>query len=121
MARAATLPDEKARLIFLSNAPQHNQIIDDYRKSLSRRVAVRLPRAGSVEGMVEVTWTPSAPEDDAISEKVARRRHRLARLLREAREQGGVPTYQHLAEALGVGLRTIERDMAELKKKGIVM
>lgn len=116
MARAMSLPDEDAKRIFLTGAPQHNQIIDCYRKSLNQRVAVRLPRAGSPEETVEVLWTLSTPEDEAISEKVARRRQRLQRLLGEAAQQGGSPTHQHLADALGAGLRTIERDLAELKK-----
>lgn len=56
-----------------------------------------------------------APDDDEIHAKVARRQHRLKRLLDEARAQGVSPTHQQLADALGIGLRTIERDMAELR------
>lgn len=55
------------------------------------------------------------PDDDEIPTKVARRQHRLKRLLDEARAQGASPTHQQLADVLGVGLRTIERDMAELR------
>jgi predicted DNA-binding transcriptional regulator YafY len=36
--------------------------------------------------------------------------------VKEAEEQGGIPTQERLADALGVGLRTIERDMAEMKR-----
>jgi predicted DNA-binding transcriptional regulator YafY len=50
---------------------------------------------------------------------VEQRKHRLKRLLKESEEQGGVPTQERLADALGVGLRTIERDMAEMKKGGL--
>jgi len=67
---------------------------------------------------VEVTWTVSAPEDEVIRGKVARRRHRLLRLLREAAEQGAAPTVQHLARALDASARTIKRDIAVLRAEG---
>lgn len=38
--------------------------------------------------------------------------HRLLRLLQEAAAQGVAPTYEHLAGALGVSLRTLATDMA---------
>jgi len=50
---------------------------------------------------VEVTWTVFTPEDEDIPDKVARRRQRLQRLLREATEQGAKPTQAQLAEVLG--------------------
>ena len=62
-----------------------------------------------------MTWTTATAEDAAIVDKGDRRRTRLLRLLEEARIQGAVPTYQHLADALGVSRRTIERDMALLR------
>lgn len=46
-----------------------------------------------------------------------RRRHRLLRLLAEAQSQGAAPIYRHLAKALGVSERTVERDMAALRQK----
>ena len=83
------------------------------------RLTVELPRA--VEGMaqpddergrtVTVTWTVAAPEDDAIAERVARRRHRLARLRAEAAAQGARAGAEVLAVTLGVSRRTIERDL----------
>ena len=63
---------------------------------------------------VAVSWTVASPEDEAIAGKVARRRQRIVRLLREAQAQGAVPAHGHLAEALGVSRRTIERDMAAM-------
>jgi len=67
---------------------------------------------------VEVTWTIAAPEDAQITGKVARRRHRILRLLREATEQSAAPTVQHLAGALEVSARTIKRDLAALRAAG---
>ncbi|MGD2179137.1 MAG: HTH domain-containing protein, partial [Anaerolineae bacterium] len=66
----------------------------------------------------QVTWTVGAPEDDRIPEKVARRRHRILRLLREATEQSAAPTVEHLADALHVSARTIKRDLAALRTQG---
>ena len=106
---------------FLAGVPQHRRILALHRQLQSRRETVTLPRTGNAAQTVRVTWTVSAPEDDQIQGKVEQRKNRLARLLKEAAEQGGNPTYQHLAEALGASLRTIERDMAELKKKGTTM
>lgn len=105
------------RSASLEEVPEHRAIAATWAACGFSQVTVRLPRAGRPDETVEVAWTPSAPEDDAIPNKVTRRRHRLARLIREAGEQGGVPTQEKLAEALGAGLRTIERDMAEMKKK----
>jgi tetratricopeptide (TPR) repeat protein len=88
------------------------------------RITIRLPRAGVPLGRplredewVTVTWTVAAPEDQALAGKVTRRHHRLLRLLDEARAQGAAPTQQHLAEAVGVSRRTIERDMAFLRQQ----
>ena len=79
---------------------------------------VQLPQIGSPNETIEITWRVKTPEDKKINGKVDRRRHRLSRLLNEASEQGCFPSYQHLADALGVSLRTIERDMAVLKDSG---
>ena len=68
--------------------------------------------------VLEVTWTISAPEDDAVSSKVDRRRQRLLRLLRQAAEQGAAPTVADLAAALDASERTIKRDLAALRAEG---
>jgi len=118
MSRAETLPDETARRKFLEGNPQQKRVLALHRKFHSQVETVSLPDAGDPAKIIRVAWTVSAPGDDEIKGKVKQRKHRLERLVREAGEQGGVPTYQRLADALGVGLRTIERDMAELKKQG---
>ena len=84
-------------------------------------ISVRLPCADAPLGRplrddeyVAVTWTVDMAEDAAITGKANRRRRRLLRLLAEAQVQGAVPAYHHLAKALGVSERTIERDMVIL-------
>ncbi|MFQ5340276.1 MAG: tetratricopeptide repeat protein, partial [Anaerolineae bacterium] len=107
----------------LERVPEHRAIVVAWEAAQPRRLIVRLPRADAPTGRplrddeyVDVTWTVAAPEDGAIRRRVARRRHRLLRLLGEAHAQGAAPAYTHLAEALRVGLRTIERDMATLRQ-----
>jgi DNA-binding SARP family transcriptional activator/tetratricopeptide (TPR) repeat protein len=92
---------------------------------LPGQIRRRLPRAEAPTGRplrgdewVEVTWTVAAPEDDEVPGKVARRHHQLLRLLREAAAQGAAPTVPDLTAALGVGTRTIERDLAALRTAG---
>ena len=67
-----------------------------------------------------MTWTVAAAEDEAICGKVARRRARLLRLLEEAAQQGASPAYEHLAQALGVSLRTLSTDIATLQGEDAV-
>ena len=99
----------------LENVADHRAIVEAWQRRQPNKITVSMPRVGG--GTVDVRWTVDAPEDEEISKKVARRRHQLRRLLQEASEQGGIPTYQHLADALMVGLRTIERDMAALAEE----
>lgn len=115
MERAATLADETAQKQFVENTPQHKKIFGLYYKHQCRCIQVRLPSDRDSRQVVTVTWTIEAPEDEQVSNKAARRRLRLQRLLKEAREQGAEPAHHHLAETLGAGLRTIERDLAELE------
>jgi DNA-binding CsgD family transcriptional regulator len=72
--------------------------------------------------MVEVTWTLEAGEEDLdVLEKhgrIALRRARILRLVDEALDQGGEPTQEDLAKALGVSTRTIRSDIAALRAKG---
>lgn len=118
---AGLSPEQQA--MSLKQVPEHRAIVQAWEATQPRRIVVRLPRADAPTGRplhddeyVEVAWTIAAPEDEAIRKRVDRRRHRLLRLLEEAHAQGAVPAYTHLAEALGVGLRTIERDMTALRQ-----
>lgn len=116
---------EPQRRVSLERVPEHRAIVAAWEAVQPRRVLFRLPRADVPTGRplrddewVEVAWTVDAPEDRAISGKVARRRHRLLRLLEEAREQRAAPTVSRLAEALGVSERTLKRDLAALRAAG---
>ncbi len=112
---------------FLEVVTAHREIVAIFTQHQGKKVIVHLPKIGAPTGRalhadewVDALWTPSIPEDDAISNKVARRHHRLSRLIKEAGEQGCIPIQERLADSLGVGLRTIERDLAEMKKGGLI-
>jgi len=72
--------------------------------------------------MVEVTWTLDAGEEDLDvlrkHGRVALRRVRILRLVDEALDQGGEPTQEDLARALGVSARTLRSDIAALQVEG---
>lgn len=72
--------------------------------------------------MVEVVWTLDAGEEDLEvlkeHDRIALRRVRILRLTEEAHDQGGVPTEEDLAKALGVTARTIRSDIAALEAEG---
>ncbi|MCJ7737562.1 MAG: tetratricopeptide repeat protein [Anaerolineae bacterium] len=117
------------RRAVAADLPAHREILAAWQeRQASRRIVVRLPRSDAVRTPsaartldaartlgVCVTWTVTDAGDEAVEDKGARRRKRLARLLDEAKAQGAAPTYQHLADALGVSRRTIARDMALLR------
>jgi tetratricopeptide (TPR) repeat protein len=128
MERAEKLEDPSSRDLFLKSVAVHREIVATYRDlqtfQQAHQITVSLPRADAPLGrplredeLVTVGWTVAAPEDGTIGGKVARRRHRILRLLQEAQDQGAAPTHSHLAEALGVSRRTIERDMAALRSE----
>jgi predicted ATPase/DNA-binding SARP family transcriptional activator len=127
MERANKLEAPSIRDQFLKNVAVHREIVAAYRElqtTSQGRCTVTLPRADAPLGRplredeyFSVTWTVNAPGDEAFSGKVACRRHQILRLLREAQAQGAAPTHSHLAEALGVSRRTIERDMAALHRE----
>jgi hypothetical protein len=72
--------------------------------------------------MVEVTWTLDAGEEDlevlSQHDASALRQVRILRLVDEALDQGGEPTQEDLAKALGVTSRTIRLDIAVLEAAG---
>lgn len=75
---------------------------------------------------VEVTWTIDAGLEDAdVWQKHGREALRRVRILRltndEAPDQGGHPTEEDLGKALHVDLRTIKRDVAQLRQDGYLV
>lgn len=74
------------------------------------------------EDKVSVWWTIDSGSADAkvLSErgKIALRHYRLQRLVNQAEIYGGMPTHADLADALGVTVRTIERDSKFLQEAG---
>jgi tetratricopeptide (TPR) repeat protein len=94
-------------------------------QALQQTLRVRLPRADAPTGRplredewVEVHWTLHHPDDERFRRKAQRRRHRLLRLLQEARAQGAAPTIPDLARALQVSPATVKRDLAALRAEG---
>ena len=72
--------------------------------------------------LVEVTWTLDAGQEDLAVLREhgpqALRQVRILRLVEEALDQGGEPTQEDLAKALGVTARTIRADIAVLAARG---
>jgi hypothetical protein len=72
---------------------------------------------------VQVRWTVDAGDLDATLARqlgnITLRRQRVARLIAEAINQGGLPTDADLAQALGVTERTIRADIASLRQSGM--
>jgi DNA-binding SARP family transcriptional activator len=70
--------------------------------------------------LVSIGWTPNAGiiEQQVLETKgkVAVRQQRIFRLMLEAKAQGAKPLQRHFADLLGVTLRTVQADMAELSK-----
>ena len=112
-ALAPLSPEQRQR--SLQNVPEHRAIVAAWQQAQPKRVTVSLPSADAPRRRVSVVWTLEAPEDAQIRGKVARRRHRLRRLLAEARQQGARPTHDDLMRVLRVSRRTLERDMAALR------
>lgn len=126
---AAKIQDLDLRRSFLENVPDNRAIMAAHRRGapapVTVRQTVRLPALSAPTGRplrddewVAVGWTPARPEDEELPGKVARRQHRLRRLLAEAAAQGAAPTVDNLAAALGVDARTIKRDLAALRAAG---
>ncbi len=129
MTVAGRISAPDLRRSFLENVAENRAIVAAHRlghlPTRLRKQTVRMPAASAPTGRplrddewVEVTWTVTAPEDDAVLGKVARRQQRLQRLLREAQEQGAAPTVDDLADALEVSRATIKRDLAALRRAG---
>jgi hypothetical protein len=121
--QSATIADPERRRGFFERVPLNRAIVAEAasRSGSPSVTVVRLAHIDAPLGrtlapdeQVEVHWTLHAPEDDAIADLGARRRHRLRRLLHEAAARAAAPTDDDLAAALGVSRRTILRDMAAI-------
>ncbi|MCP5097438.1 MAG: DUF1670 domain-containing protein, partial [Chloroflexi bacterium] len=123
------LTDPQLRQDYLDRLPLHKDIEQYWQQdqpSLMKATLVRadLPMGKSISptDMVEVSWTVDAGASDTQvgqqAGKLALRRHRLQRLVTEARAQGAAPTHADLAIAVDVSVRTVERDGAALEKAG---
>ena len=121
--QSRNISDGDLRHSFFENVPLNRSIVEAYDRHnrTARVIAVSLARSGAPLGRplredeyVPVQWTVSAPEDEAIADKTARRQYRLKRLLRQAASQNAAPTDEDLAGALGVSRRTILRDMQDM-------
>ncbi|MBN2550496.1 MAG: tetratricopeptide repeat protein, partial [Anaerolineales bacterium] len=131
-AQKAKILDQDLEYSFIENVAAHRELSAAYHawqsRQQGRREQVSLPRADVPGGRplradeyTLVTWTVSAPGDEQIPGNAARRQQRLLRLLSEAQAQGASPTYDHLAQALEVSTRTIERDMLALRQQGAAL
>jgi hypothetical protein len=128
--QALAISDLDRRRQFFERVPVNRAIVATHAQRVGRETtrAVQLARRDAPLGRtlrdderVAVRWTLHAPDDDAIGDQGARRRHRLARLVEEAAAAGGAPTDDDLATALGVSRRTILRDIEVLASTSPVL
>ncbi len=117
--------DDEARDKALTRVPAHARIVAAWHRRRPRIekaliAGTQAPggRALGEADHVEVAWTVSTPADERIADRMERRRVRLLRLVEEAAEQGGAPTVENLAAALGSSSATIRRDLAALRRGG---
>ncbi|MFZ1399994.1 MAG: BREX system ATP-binding domain-containing protein, partial [Candidatus Promineifilaceae bacterium] len=123
------LAETRLRRDFWHNLSVH-QDIERYWQAGTTTETVRLAGADvplgrplTPDDLLLITWTvDDGVGDTAVyqqSGKVGLRRHRLRRLADEAFVQGALPTDADLAQALGVSVRTVERDRAALAAAGL--
>jgi DNA-binding SARP family transcriptional activator/biotin operon repressor len=117
------LPEQRVTALAI---PEHQAVLEAAARRRSRVVDVRLARRDVPTGrplraddLVDVAWTVAHPADDAIGSTADLRRHRLRRLLDQARAQQAAPTISDLADALDASVRTIRRDLQALRQQGV--
>lgn len=121
---ASTLEDDAARQAFFQRGPITRRLMAEiYARGIAepleagRQTRWLQSRQGNYAAPVQ--WTVDAgPADMALKQSkgaIALRRQRLARLIREAELQGIEPRGEDLATALGVSVRTIQRDRKMIK------
>jgi ATP/maltotriose-dependent transcriptional regulator MalT len=110
------------RLLSCRRVPLHQAILSAWQATQPQQIRVRLPRLNQVpdgdqpvEAWVDVVWTISLPGESVGRDKIALRRHRLQRLLSEAAAQDARPGRAHLAQALGIAVRTLAQDLAAIR------
>ncbi|MBI5567104.1 MAG: tetratricopeptide repeat protein [Chloroflexi bacterium] len=122
------IADDRLRQQFFNRVPLNRSIVAAYDQlnRRQRRFTIALVRADVPLGRkltdrdyVTIEWTIAAPEDDALTDPVDRRRHILSRLIAEARSAGAAPTDHDLSRALDVSRRTIMRDIEALLHSGV--
>jgi hypothetical protein len=89
-------------------------------------VSMQEPPGKSIDQLrlVPVTLTISHPDDAAILKEQGvpgLRKHKLLRFANEAYDQGGLLIQEDLALLLTTSIRTIQRDMQEMRQRGIVV
>ncbi|NOZ06069.1 MAG: hypothetical protein GXP41_06915 [Chloroflexi bacterium] len=123
---ASALEDESARLAFFRRDPITRRLMQEVVAHGLTQPATAGQQTQWLTSRqdgytAQVQWTVDAgPADVALKQAkgaIAVRRARLSRLIREVRQQGIHPREADLAAALGVSVRTIQRDLAYLRKK----
>jgi DNA-binding SARP family transcriptional activator len=126
LAGAAQFEDEEARQAFFHHNPTLRRLMAELVRlgivpARDEGIVSRLLPAARGGPPVQVAWTVDAgPADAALRQTrgaITLRRARLSRLLQESEAQGATPTPRHLAEALGVSKRTIQRDLAAIRRQ----
>jgi DNA-binding SARP family transcriptional activator/predicted ATPase len=117
--------NEDEKKIALTGVPNHRLVVDAWLENRPRTTEHRMAIAAAPSGRplraeewTTVKLTVGAPSDASFANPVARRRHRLLRLIDEAHTQGAAPTISDLAMALSVSPATIRRDLAALRSDG---
>jgi tetratricopeptide (TPR) repeat protein len=123
--QASKITDEKLRRSFLNNVRAHRQIQENYQKTHSRQITLRLPSADAPTGRplsenewVQVKWTQKITSPSGNKQRIFHRREQLISLLEAAQIQGAVATVDELANILCVSRATIKRDLAALRRAG---
>jgi tetratricopeptide (TPR) repeat protein len=105
--------------------PVHREIVAAANRFAPHVVEVMLPRFEAPTGkplddsdLTLVSWTIDHPDDDRVVSPIDRRRQRLMRLLREAHDEGAVPSTADLARALAISASTVRRDLTALRGEG---
>jgi tetratricopeptide (TPR) repeat protein len=125
---AAKLEDDQARRAFFRRDPITRRLMAEVyargiAESLESDKQAHWLQTSRGDYAVQVQWTVNAgPADVALKQHkgaIILRRQRLARLIREAETQGIEPGNKDLAAALGVSVRTIQRDRTHLQKQPV--